>query len=888
MDSIPMGIWLESNFLTKYGSKLVNGKTYFLETNNDGTLGIPIGIRNLNHKIETVISHDNVIRSFSSFRKAYMKQDTNITSLCTGSIDFILWPHCCTIMNVHFTKNANFIHNKFDIMNGHYVGPQYISHFYHFDYKNYSFPFYVLNSNLVRFNEYIVSIADIKDFLSKMISNEFYDGYLIDVQIGSRYQVDIFFDPYCSIDNIRQIQKMRSNRKIGKNEQNENRDKNMDKNMNKNNDKRDRRRRSKRQNNTDIITDQLQAQGHNGKRQRNKIENNDNLVKEISKGTISAIEKSIEDSQAFVDSVNTDLNFDFNFSQNAQMEDGGRNSVDLENISNYSVHSNNSDSHDNGSKSTVIIKNSNMNEDSNPKNNNNNPKNNNNNNPKNGSPNKDTQDDEEKDSQYNTQEDESQISDRDSITTDENENVISDDDVEEDDSIDLRDFSRISNSQRLKMIELAIESYFDRDNSHLHAFEKIEKFSRKDKVYDNASNTDYYKEKDYRFQQKDIVTTVARASRTEDDSYIRIRFSSDCFKKGTNAWKFMVKFADFKREVIELSPNGIFNQIEDKDFARQKYYENEVEHSQKILDEIYNKQEMIYNVQMIKYREEKDEYDTQYPPEDNNNNSNSNNNVWVKRARKNRRRPPPPTKPVKPIKKNIDDMSYQEKMNDETNCKFRIYYDDDEIGGYAIVQHGKIQFKMDLIERDCMEICIHPDAKFTRLKNWQTRVLLDVNKWKRSKEYEAMYSRKYDFPTDTTVEIVEPSNTYKYRVNVSIDEMNDNDNQWVIRDNAIFYMEKQNKVIEYKVSKLQEILNTDYVTLREVDGNTLLEAKRQFDDMMKDGNVQQIEIENKDENIKKKDDIQYKNGNEKKNASENEDVNVIVDEKVNEKVNEGE
>ena len=93
-------------------------------------------------------------------------------------------------------------------------------------------------------------------------------------------------------------------------------------------------------------------------------------------------------------------------------------------------------------------------------------------------------------------------------------------------------------------------------------------FSRRHKVYDNATNSDFFKELDSNFQVKDIVANLAVNSRTDDDSYIRIRLSSDCFKKGYTSWRFMVNFSDFKREVTKLTPHGVFSCMEDKDLRQ--------------------------------------------------------------------------------------------------------------------------------------------------------------------------------------------------------------------------------------------------------------------------------------------------------------------------------
>ena len=111
-------------------------------------------------------------------------------------------------------------------------------------------------------------------------------------------------------------------------------------------------------------------------------------------------------------------------------------------------------------------------------------------------------------------------------------------------------------------------------------------------------------------------------------------------------------------------------------------------------------------------------------------------------------------------------MSYQERMNDESNCKFRVYHSDPDIGGNAIVQRGRLQFDVELIDRDCMVLFIHPNAAFTKMSNWRNRLKIEINKWLKSQESRKKFDPKYDFPTDIKVDIIDPSAVYRYMIGV--------------------------------------------------------------------------------------------------------------------------
>ena len=72
--------------------------------------------------------------------------------------------------------------------------------------------------------------------------------------------------------------------------------------------------------------------------------------------------------------------------------------------------------------------------------------------------------------------------------TSENENIA--------DQMDMKSFKEIvlTNSDRAKMHNMALESFMDKDVSYINAFENMVQFSRKNIIYDNSCDDHHVKD----------------------------------------------------------------------------------------------------------------------------------------------------------------------------------------------------------------------------------------------------------------------------------------------------------------------------------------------------------------------------------------------------------
>ena len=196
--SIPLGIWYNENFISNYGDKLMDSKTYFLETNNNGTMGIPIGINRKYKSLKVIVSDRMQNMEWDIFRNEYMNNKASFKHTISQSIDFEFRAKLA-IENKRSTYTSKIPFIKSTCINDsiYSVDPKFVGRFFQIEWNGGFFPLYILNANLIRFSSYVVSVRDIKDFLLMVEKFIQFDGFIkdkLDSNLGSR---NIFNNPKC-------------------------------------------------------------------------------------------------------------------------------------------------------------------------------------------------------------------------------------------------------------------------------------------------------------------------------------------------------------------------------------------------------------------------------------------------------------------------------------------------------------------------------------------------------------------------------------------------------------------------------------------------------------------------------------------------------------------
>ena len=128
--------------------------------------------------------------------------------------------------------------------------------------------------------------------------------------------------------------------------------------------------------------------------------------------------------------------------------------------------------------------------------------------------------------------------------------------------LDMRSFKELvkANAERVKMHNLALESFMDKEFLYINTFDDMVQFSRKNIIYDNSCDGHHTKESDIQFHMKDQVLSLAKNANMDPNEYVKLRFLSGRFKKYSN-FKFMVIFRSWLQLMAERNKDGIHRLI---------------------------------------------------------------------------------------------------------------------------------------------------------------------------------------------------------------------------------------------------------------------------------------------------------------------------------------
>ena len=145
--------------------KLPQGKTYLLETNNAGTKGIPVGIEiefkqnNGNRSVKFQLNDISQPLTLKRFKEKYRRK--KLDKYIRNNMDFESKRQLISNDEGNTISESLLKKSKNKFFDSHWHG-KYIQ----FQLKNGTFPGYILNSNLIRLGNFIVSNVDIFKFLS--------------------------------------------------------------------------------------------------------------------------------------------------------------------------------------------------------------------------------------------------------------------------------------------------------------------------------------------------------------------------------------------------------------------------------------------------------------------------------------------------------------------------------------------------------------------------------------------------------------------------------------------------------------------------------------------------------------------------------------------------
>ena len=236
----------------------------------------------------------------------------------------------------------------------------------------------------------------------------------------------------------------------------------------------------------------------------------------------------------------------------------------------------------------------------------------------------------------------------------------------------------------------------------------------------------------------------------------------------------------------------IFEKINcQSDINKFKYHENDGNRTERLHEENLERKRQIYATQkeeydraMVEYQNKKFEFDNQQ-------------HSYARRVSgDNIQEPTVPVKPIEPTLEKIENMSNQEKLDDRSNGKFFI---ENKEGDFGIVQNGIIEFGAEIGEGDAVELHFATDADFTKIENWKEKLIEEFEDFMNHKPKE-----EFSMPDDLILEIVEPQIESKYLIDISSDQMNDNGNQWEIRNRIEEKIDNDNSVLEAKQKELTD------------------------------------------------------------------------------------
>ena len=159
----------------------------------------------------------------------------------------------------------------------------------------------------------------------------------------------------------------------------------------------------------------------------------------------------------------------------------------------------------------------------------------------------------------------------------------------------------------------------------------------------------------------------------------------------------------------------------------------------------------------------------------------------------------------------VNNMTYQQKINNKTNCRFHIENDDKKVGGGGVIQNGIIEFNVNLINRDSMDISFYPNSMFLKEKDWMTKIQDELKQWRESMDPDDL---SHLFPSDVTLEIVEPTQLTTYRISIPNTRLKDNGNQWILRDYITFKIDFDNQTIYKETDKIKYLIQNEQTSLK--------------------------------------------------------------------------
>ena len=275
--SIPFDLWKSENFCNNIIKKLPQNKTYLLETNNAGTMGIPIGIVNEfknQNRIMMVKFQLNDISTPLSIEKLKEKlRKGKLEKYIKNNIDFES-KKSFTISNgeklsTDLEEGNTISESLLKESKNKFFDSSWHGKYIQFQLRIGTFPGYILNSNLVRIGNFLVSNIDILHYLNnKHVNIEekcVYNGIP-----GKLKMVNPFINALVDEVELLDIPDIPQNNNNINNNNNKNNDKEeksySEKDNNKNTNKKERKKnknKNKKDNNTNTNKEKTKNTNHN-------------------------------------------------------------------------------------------------------------------------------------------------------------------------------------------------------------------------------------------------------------------------------------------------------------------------------------------------------------------------------------------------------------------------------------------------------------------------------------------------------------------------------------------------------------------------------------------------------------------------------------------------